>query len=82
MAANIPPPGALYANPPIPAEFGIDPAVVAAATTATALSTCCPQSHKDYLCWNLLYRLLCLLPLAHIIHIAFDTSFSHIILQS
>lgn len=40
MAAIAPPPGALYNAPPLPGEFGVDPVVVAAATTPAALATC------------------------------------------
>jgi hypothetical protein len=40
MAAAVPPPGALYANPPVPAEFAADPTVATWAPAAAVLSTC------------------------------------------
>jgi Retrotransposon gag protein len=40
MAAVVPPPGALYANPLLPADFGLDAATVAAIVPNTTLVTC------------------------------------------
>ena len=40
MAAAVPPAGALYANPPIPADFGNDPRTVTAVVPNATLATC------------------------------------------
>ena len=40
MAGVAPAPGALYANPPVPADFGLDAATVAAIVPNTTLASC------------------------------------------